>query len=568
MRLLWVSFFLFLNTGLLAQEILFDRNGQTMSAIERFSIKTGQLPSFHHSLRKFDREQLIQYLISIQQQDSTMHPFDLEDLEIALSEQYFPDMWPDNQSVPMQTRHFRNEGHKWFNYFYRTKSDFLAVQNEGLYLKINPVIRFSIGRDIDNDMTTFHNTRGILLEGGLGQNLYFFTSFYENQSSFPQYIEQRIQEEKTIQGNGFFKSYNSTFFPGISGHDYANSQAYISAKLHKNISAQFGQGRFFIGDGMRSLLLSDQAQNYLFFALNTNIWKFHYHNIFAELASTSANAVPGDVLVEKKYMAAHYLGYRISPRLEAGFFESVIFSRPNHFELQYLNPVIFYRSVEQLVGSPDNVLMGLDISYTFLKKYKLYGQLILDEFSLSHIRENDGWWGNKYGLQAGIKAVDLAGINHLDAQLEGNFVRPFTYSHQDSSTNYTHYRQLLAHPLGSSFYESIFSIKYRPFRRIFLEGTALFAKHGGDLNGENRGSIVFRPSGDRQAETGYLTADGDTQNYLLLRLKLKYRLYPGYFAELHGLYRSILTQSTLQRENTIFAELSFKVNFNQYETDY
>jgi hypothetical protein len=551
-----------------AQEILFDRNGQTLSTIERFSVKTGIQPAFHQSLKKLDRIELIHYLQEIGQQDSNMHPMDREDLELALSEQYFPGMWPENQVIPMQTRHFRNEENKWFRHFYRTKPDLFATQKNDLYLKVNPVVRFAFGRDQGNQHTTFQNTRGLILEGGIGQNLYFYSSIYENQGSFPAYIDQKIQEEKAIPGNGFFKSFGSTVFPGVRGYDYANSQAYLSARIHKNISTQFGHGRYFIGHGIRSLLLSDLSQNYFFLAFNTNIWKFHYHNLFAELASTSPEATPGDVLNPKKYMASHYLSYRIAPNLEAGLFESVIFSRQQHFELQYLNPVILYRSVEQFLGSPDNVLMGLDINYSFLKRYKVYGQLILDEFSLRHILENDGWWGNKYGLQAGIKAFDLGGISHLDLQLEGNFVRPFTYSHQDSSTNYTHYRQLLAHPLGSSFYEGILRIKYRPVSRIYIEGTALYANQGGDLDGENRGSNVFRSSNDRVSETAYFTADGDSKNYWIIRLKLQYRLYPGYFAEIHSLYRhkEILVNSAI--EKTLFAELAFKVNFHQTDTDY
>lgn len=551
-----------------AQEILFDRNGQTLNTLERLCVKTGIQPAFHQGLKKFDRKELVNYLHVIEQLDSNMHPMDREDLDLALSEQYFPGRWPENRAIPMQTRHFRNEGNKWFRHFYRTKPDFLALQKNDLYLKANPVACFALGRDQGNQLVTFQNTRGMILEGGIGQNLYFHSALYENQGSFPAYIDQKIRQDKAIPGNGFFKSYGSTVLPGVRGYDYSNSQAYLSVRIHKNITTQFGHGRYFIGHGIRSLLLSDLSQHYFFLALNTNIWKFHYHNLFAELASTSPEATPGDVLNPKKYMAAHYLSYRFMPGLEAGFFESVIFSRPQHFEWQYLNPVILYRSVEQFLGSPDNVLMGLDINYSFLKRYKVYGQLILDEFSLRHILENDGWWGNKYGLQAGIKAFDLAGISHLDLQLEGNFVRPFTYSHQDSSTNYTHYRQLLAHPLGSSFYEGVLRIKYRPVSRIYIEGTALYAKHGGDLNGENRGADVFRSSNERMSETAYYTADGDSKNYWIIRLRCKYRLYPGYFAEFHGLYRHKEKLASSAIENTLFAELALKINFYQTDTDY
>jgi hypothetical protein len=46
--------------------------------------------------------------------------------------------------------------------------------------------------------------------------------------------------------------------------------------------------------------------------------------------------------------------------LNIGLFEGVIFGRKDHFEFQYLNPIIFYRHIEGAIGSPDNALAGLD----------------------------------------------------------------------------------------------------------------------------------------------------------------------------------------------------------------
>ena len=112
------------------------------------------------------------------------------------------------------------------------------------------------------------------------------------------------------------------------------------------------------------MLLSDYANNYLYLQLNTRVSIFHLQNTFAELSATGSRDNVGDSLLPKKYMAAHYLSLQVSPKLSFGLFESVIFSRDQGFELQYLNPVIFYRTVERLLDSPDNVLLGLNINYT------------------------------------------------------------------------------------------------------------------------------------------------------------------------------------------------------------
>src|SRR6185369_7292398 len=112
-----------------------------------------------------------------------------------------------------------------------------------------------------------------------------------------------------------------------------------------------------------------------------------------------------------------------------------------HFEFGYLNPIIFYRSIELSNGSFDNSLAGLDAKVNVAKSFQFYGQFCLDEFLLSEIKKNRGWWANKWGIQIGAKYVDAFGIKNLDLQLEHNRVRPFTYSHTDSVANYTHYNQ-------------------------------------------------------------------------------------------------------------------------------
>ena len=176
------------------------------------------------------------------------------------------------------------------------------------------------------------------------------------------------------------------------------------------------------------------------------------------------NAEPraGDRLIGKKYAVIHHLDVNIAKWLNVGLFESIVFGRKDHFDFSYLNPVIFYRSIEQQNGSDDNALAGMDLKANVAKRFQFYGQLLLDEFKLSEIKNNRGWWANKFGMQMGVKYIDALGIKNLDLQLEHNRVRPFTYSHRDSVANYTHYNQPLAHPLMENFKEVIAILRYQP----------------------------------------------------------------------------------------------------------
>ena len=128
-----------------------------------------------------------------------------------------------------------------------------------------------------------------------------------------------------------------------------------------------------------------------------------------------------------------------------------------NFDVNYLNPIIFFRPIEYNIGSSDNSFFGVNLKATIFKRHILYSQLILDEFLLEEIRNNNGWWANKYGFQFGYKSFDLFELNGLGFQLEFNSVRPFTYSHLSSLQNYGNANHSLAHPLESNFRELLTS---------------------------------------------------------------------------------------------------------------
>lgn len=228
----------------------------------------------------------------------------------------------------------------------------------------------------------FQNSRGLDIRGHVGKNVYFYMQLLDNQRNFNTFTEGWISEYQAIPGQGFKIDFQSRLVQSFKGYDFFYTKAYTGIKANKYISVEFGHSNHFIGNGFRSLLLSDFSHNYLYLKFNTRFWKLNYTNIFAELAPVSELVNEVDQLLPKKYSATHYLAYRPSEHVEIGAFESVIFSRENVFEFQYLNPLIFYRAVEHYIGSPDNILLGTNFKWNFLKKFSLYGQFFLDEFRL------------------------------------------------------------------------------------------------------------------------------------------------------------------------------------------
>ncbi len=468
------------------------------------------------------------------------------------------------QNIPERYRHKTfddadsiNQSNGLFKTFYKSPYSFFTVDSENFFLKIDPVVHFGIGDDTESQGTIFQNTRGLKIRGTIDDKVYFYTSIFENQQRFLNYVEDEITRINAIPGQGFFKPYQSGIISGLNGWDFLNAQAYAGLKISKSIDLHLGHGRHFIGDGIRSMILSDYAHNYFYLQLNTKIWKFHYQNTFAELSAQSSRDNTGNQLLPKKYMAAHYLDFSVNSRFSIGLYEAVIFSRQNNFEFQYLNPIILYRSVEQFLDSPDNAVLGLNVKWIPKYKWQLYGQLLIDELRTDQAFTGKGWWGNKIGYQIGLKKFDLFNVENFDFQIEYNTARPYTYAHRDdqsqttSTTSYAHYNQALAHPYGANFRETIIHFKYRPDRNISLQTFLLFSKYGDDPI-KNIGRNILSNYEDRSSDFGNFTGQGISNNITALHFSASWQFFPNYFLDLQYINRNQTISDSPSKKTNYF----------------
>ena len=495
-------------------------------ALDRLFVKNSDFSSLSPSIRAYNRRDIRTYLAYLQNKGYNVG----RDSIFLLN---------DNNDEDSTLRSKK----ALIKYLYRSPAHFYEVRVPNFYLSVNPMLDVMGGLERYNNENhlVMLNRRGLQLRGNIAEKVYFYTDIIESQASFPTYVTNWANTYSAVPGAGFYKVYDSRFTQNPNdGFDYLMSQGYIGINATKFIGIQFGHGRHFIGDGHRSLLLSDFSNNYFYLKLNTRIWKINYQNIFAELTQDHAN-IANDVF-KKKYMATHYLSVNLLKNLNVGLFESVIFARNNSFELQYLNPLILYRTVEQTLGSPDNVIMGMNFRWDFLKRFSLYGQVLLDEFVFSKVfarkgNPEAGWWANKQGIQAGLKYIDVAGVKGLDLQMEFNTVRPYTYSFRDSTANYTHYNQPLAHPMGANFRELIGILRYQPIKGLHLRGQLNYSTYGLDTLGSNWGGNVHLPYTTYEREYGNVTAQGVKTNLLIGQFSASYMVFHNFFVDLTAVYR-------------------------------
>jgi len=441
--------------------------------------------------------------------------------------------------------------------FYRTPANLYEVHVKDFDLIINPVIQFQYMKESDNDESLFLNSRGVTIRGRIANKIGFAASIVDNQERDPLYVQAWEDKYQSVPGAGYYKNFKGT------GFDYFDARGYFTFNVTKYIDVTFGYDRNFIGNGTRSLFLSDFSNNTLFLKLNTRIWKFNYQNLFMELHQTEPRGP--DRLLRKKYAVFHHLDVNVTRKLNIGLFEGVMFGRSNRFEFGYLNPVIFYRSIEQQNGSFDNSVAGIDFKLNTLKQVQVYGQFLLDEFNLKEIKKNDGWWANKWGLQLGAKYINAFGLKNLDLQLEHNRVRPFTYSHRDSIANYSHYNQPLAHPLGANFSEMVGILRYQPAPKWTILAKAMRWKQGLDTGSRSFGANIFLPNVPpyRQGDRGYEIVSGIESKTTYLSLLLSYELKENLFIEASAIKRKfdVASNSALSANTTI---VSFGIRWNMH----
>lgn len=445
--------------------------------------------------------------------------------------------------------------------FYKTQANFFEVNNEDLFLAINPMLNISFSHETDNNQQVYLNSRGINVRGRIADRIGFYASIVDNQERGPRHFTQVVRDLRAVPGYGFFKSFKRD----TTAVDYFDARGYFTFNAAKFIDFQFGYDKNFIGNGYRSLFLSDWGNSSLFLKVNTKIWKFNYQNLFMELMPQFVKR--GDSLLDRKYAAMHHLSMNITPWLNVGLFESVVFGRTNRFDFQYLNPIIFFRHIEGTVGSPDNAIAGMDFKANVAHRFQFYGQLLMDEFLIKNIRSKPKSWTNKFGFQLGGKYVDAFGIDNLDLQVEMNRVRPFTYSHNNLTANYTHYNQYLAHPLGANFQEFIGIARYQPAPRWYVVGRAMYYYKGLDTAGVNFGGNIFLSNLTRSRDDGYAIGDGNKLQVFNGILDVTYELKENLFLDFSFQQRFAKTPGSEKQSSTIISG-GVRVNMGRRNYDF
>lgn len=452
-------------------------------------------------------------------------------------------------------------GRKWWN------ENMVQIQGEDYWFSLNPIVDLQMGKASDLDASyTYVNTRALNFRGGLGKQINFTTTFYESQGRFAGYFNDYAESIKPSGGN-------PAIIPGIGiakrfktdAYDFPLAEANITYAPSKIFDLQLGYGRNFIGDGYRSLLESDGASPYPYFKINTNFWKIKYTNTYMWMKDVRPE-VTEERTYATKFMANHYLSWNVSNRLNLGFFESVVWTDSNNrgFDINFVNPIIFYRAVEFGSSSKSgNALLGITGKYKWNNSINLYSQFLIDEFSVSDVGAGDKSWKNKFGFQLGAKYFNAFNVKDLLVQVEFNHVRPYVYSHSAVITNYGHNNQSVGHQWGGNFKELVVIGRYHK-RRLFGDAKFTMGTRGLDFDtaedSYNYGGNIYKSYDEnRPYDTGVKVGQGNKTSIFIADVQGGYLINPMTNLKLFGslIYRNFdptqETATTFKQSTTWFS---------------
>jgi hypothetical protein len=408
----------------------------------------------------------------------------------------------------------------------------LQVKKEDFWFTLDFLVDVQLGKDNSDSAYTYNNSRILTANGGLGTQFSFSATIYESQARFAEYINSATFNrslltrpknlEGLVPGRGKAKRFKTDAF------DYPVAEGYLAYQPNKFMQFQFGNGRNFIGDGYRSFVLSDVSSPTTYLKMKVDFWKLQYTNIWMWNTEPSMSSSLNPNEHARKYIAAHYLSLNINQKLNIGFFETAISTGENGFDAGFLNPVIFYRSVEFNRGEDaGNAIIGLTTKYKLNPSISLYSQLIIDEFSIGNLKDLSDW-RNKFALQLGAKYFHAFGVKDLFMQFEYNYARPYTFAHKSAILNYGNYSQPMGHLWGANFYELITILRYKKDRWSF-NGKLIFGKKGYDFEDElvSYGGNIYQSYEDRFSDVGNELAQGNSSTIFLADIQGSYLLNPS-----------------------------------------
>jgi len=215
----------------------------------------------------------------------------------------------------------------------------------------------------------------------------------------------------------------------------------------------------------------------------------------SSLTFTNAYGTDRRDMMFDKYLAANLFTFKPFEKFYVSAGNSVIYSA-NGAKLQYLIPVMFYKSVDHTYNATDksgrnvgqNSQMFFDISSRNIKKVHLSATLFIDELSTTRFFNDTVW--NFWSIKTSLRIADLIPNTFITAEYTKTM--PLTYKHHIPTTTFESNGYNLGHYLMDNAKEVYLALQVKPVKTLSLKFAWMLAQKGKDYD-ELGGSRLGNP---------------------------------------------------------------------------
>jgi len=350
--------------------------------------------------------------------------------------------------------------------------------------------------------------------------------------------------------------------PGSVNFDVTEGYLQLDAGA---LNLQLGRERILWGAGYGDrLILSSNPPPFDFIKLETRIGSVRYaflHSwILGQKKMTVLDSMRGaEAIINAKYIASHRVDVTFGNALNLGVTEMIVYSK-RFPDLAYLNPFIFYKSVEHSLQDRDNAFLVFDAQARFIKNVELSGTFFIDDINFSKLGTK--WYGNAFAYQAGVLYIEPIGLKDVDVTLDYTRIQPYVYSHHLADNDYTSNGFVMGHRLGPNSDDVLLKIGYRYNHKLRATVTYEYERHGDNILDAN-GALIRNVGGDflqghRTIDSEEVTfLDGVLQKTRRIRFNVLYEPFNEFFVELQYELRNIqnVTLNKTFQDNLLFIQL-------------
>ncbi|MBL7073904.1 hypothetical protein ISS37_01515 [candidate division KSB1 bacterium] len=211
---------------------------------------------------------------------------------------------------------------------------------------------------------------------------------------------------------------------------------YVGIKLGRDF-LKWGSGR------SGNLLISDHSRPFDLLLLQGRTRLMGFTFFTAELDTRDG---------ARRYLAAHRLDLALSPKLNLGFTEVILYGGDNRtLELRYLNPFLLFHGVQNNdPGAAGNTLGCIDFDFFPRPNFEFYGEFLVDDFQVDK-KEPGDLEPNELGWLVGFQWADFLGVGGSNLGIEYTGVTNRTYNTPNRWEKFLHRNRPIGYFLGNDF---------------------------------------------------------------------------------------------------------------------